>query len=140
MREDSFADTRKNNQVKHADGKERKTGKLSFSRRWEPNVRDQFCGENAGWVAEGVCDLFRRAVEREKESYFMPVKSWMRILILLGLTAILLPGSEIANRAGAVLLCLRHLAKSGGRKAIYRGLGSNRLHGGARQLLRGRAS
>ena len=34
------------------------------------------------------------------------------------------PLSEIANRSGAVILCLRHLAKSGGTKAIYRGMGS----------------
>jgi hypothetical protein len=34
------------------------------------------------------------------------------------------PLSEIANRTGAVILCLRHLSKSGGGKAIYRGMGS----------------
>lgn len=34
------------------------------------------------------------------------------------------PLSEIANHSGAVVLCLRHLAKSGGGKAIYRGMGS----------------
>jgi len=34
------------------------------------------------------------------------------------------PLSEIANRTGAVVLCLRHLAKSGGSKAMYRGMGS----------------
>jgi hypothetical protein len=34
------------------------------------------------------------------------------------------PLSEIANKTGAVVLCLRHLAKSGGTKAIYRGMGS----------------
>jgi hypothetical protein len=34
------------------------------------------------------------------------------------------PLSEIANRTGATVLCLRHLSKSGGTKAIYRGMGS----------------
>lgn len=35
------------------------------------------------------------------------------------------PLSEIANRTGAVILCLRHLSKGGGgSKAMYRGMGS----------------
>lgn len=34
------------------------------------------------------------------------------------------PLSEIANKSGVVMLCLRHLAKSGGTKAMYRGMGS----------------
>jgi hypothetical protein len=42
------------------------------------------------------------------------------------------PISELANRTGCMILCLRHLNKGGGGKAIYRGLGSIGYTGQAR--------
>jgi hypothetical protein len=42
------------------------------------------------------------------------------------------PISEMANRTGCMIFCLRHLNKGGGGKAIYRGLGSIGYTGQAR--------